>query len=265
MVLWVQHGGTVISVIAQTILTGIIVYSKYGSKYALYKVEWPKLRDISHMLVIGVPIGVADGIEVGAFGTFFALISRFGSVELAASQIVNQIAALSFMPGFALSAATGSLVGRYMGSRELSTAKNAGYRGAALGIGFMGIVGLFFIAFPGGLVSLFTKDTDVIKMSIYLLRIIAVYQVFDAMNIVFRGALNGAGDTRFTLAITVLGAWCLFIPGAYLAGFILDWGMFGAWLSVIAYTIVLGTIFGLRFKSGTWQGIKLVEKGVVGC
>lgn len=252
--------GTVVAVVVQMVLTVIAVYVKYGKEYALTKMEYPSWQDVKDMLRIGVPMGLADGIEVSAFTTFFALISRLGTNELAASQVANQIAALAFMPGFALSAATGSLVGRYLGSDDTDLATRAGYRGTFLGMGLMGLVGICFAAIPQVLVRIFSPEPGVIAVGVVLLRMMAFYQVFDAMNIIFRGALNGAGDTRFTLMVTLLGAWCIMIPGTYLAAFVFEWGMAGAWTAVVVYIVVLGVVFGLRFKSGKWNDIRLVRR-----
>ena len=128
------------------------------------------------------------------------------------SQIANQIAAFAFMPGFAFGQATGSLVGRYLGAEDCKTAEIVGYQGALLGVAAMGVVGVGFWVFSPVLGRMFTADLEVIQMTALLLKVMAFYQVFDAANIVFRGALNGAGDTRFTMAVAVAGSAVVFIP-----------------------------------------------------
>lgn len=252
--------GTVIAVVVQTVAGVIITYSRYRRSYQLTKLELPTLRDIASMVKVGLPLGLGDGIDVGAFSVFFALISRLGTVELAASQVANQITGVAFMPGFALGAATGSLVGRYVGAGKPSVAEAAGYRGVALGVGVMGVAGVLFLAIPNLLIAPFTRDPEVVRLGTLLLRVMAFYQIFDAMNIVFRGALNGAGDTRFTFVATTAAAWGVFIPGAYLAAFILGWGIAGAWIAALAYLVTLGIVSGLRFRGGRWKSIKLAHE-----
>lgn len=252
--------GTVIAVTVQTAAGIIIVYSRYRVPYRLTKLELPTIRDIASMVKVGLPLGLGDGIDVGAFSVFFALISRLGTAELAASEVANQITAIAFMPGLALGSATGSLVGRYIGAGKPSVAEAAGYRGVALGVGVMGVAGILFLTIPRLLIAPFTHDPDVIKLGIVLLRVMAFYQIFDAMNIIFRGALNGAGDTRFTFVATTVTAWGIFIPGAYLAAFKLGWGIAGAWIGALAYLVTLGIISALRFRSGRWKSIKLSHR-----
>ena len=247
--------GTVFAVWVQAVLFALCIWFYYRKEYNLHRWHWPSWQDLWRISKVGLPLGVTDSIEVGAFTAFFAIISRLGTVALAASQIVNQIAALAFMPGFALGAATGSLVGRYLGAGQADRAEELGWTGTKLCVSVMVALGLFFVAFPRSMASLFTADKEVIESCISLLRLIAVYQLFDAVNIVLRGALNGAGDTRFTMTITMFFAWGLFVPGSYLGAFSLKLGVIGAWLGAFVYLATLGVIFFFRFRHGAWKEI----------
>lgn len=249
--------GTVIAVFIQTLIAIWIVFTQYRGEYGLSSLEIPTLKELKKMVLIGFPIGLTESAEVGAFATFFAFISRLGTIELAASQIANQVASVAFMPGFALSIATGSLVGRYMGADKLSLARRVGFLGAYLGAISMGALGVLFWLFSNVFGRIFTTDPQVLALTGLLLQIVAFYQAFDGFNIVFRGALNGAGDTRFTMTCTLLAAWLLFIPGVYFFGFILDFGLVGTWIGAFLYITVLGITFGWRFASNRWQSITL--------
>ncbi len=249
--------GTVFAIACQTVFGVVLVIKHYGRQYELLKWARPRSDQIKSMIRIGLPLGVMDAIELGAFTTFFALLSRLGETELAASQIANQIAAISFMPGFALSAATGSLVGRYMGAKQMDTAEKVGYLGTALGVGIMGLMGVLFWLFANVLGRIFTDSQEVLVLTALLLKVMAFYQIFDGFNIVCRGALNGAGDTRFTMLITILGAWFVFIPGVYVFVFIFPLGLLGAWSGAIAYLLLMGIVFFMRFRKGLWKNIRL--------
>lgn len=249
--------GTNIAVAVQVTVAAIVVYRKFHKEYQLTRWEWPSLPEMVRMARVGLPIGIQDFVEVGAFSAFYALLARLGTSELAASQIANQITAVAFMPGFALGSATGSMVGRFLGAGDPDKAESCGYRGAGLGVGFMGLVGLGFLFFPRALASVFTRDPAVLGLAVPLLRVMALYQVFDALNIVFRGALNGAGDTRFTMVVTLLGAWALFIPVVWLTAFVLKWGLLGAWAGAIAYLVMAGVAFSRRFHGGRWKRIRV--------
>ncbi len=246
---------TNIAFAGQMILAALIVFKKYAQQYHLRGWSWPSLEKTRSMIKVGLPIGLADAVDVGAFATFMGLVSRLGTAELAVSQIVNQVSSVAFMPGFALGGATGSLVGRFLGAREPDLAEKVGYQGVKLGVGFMGLMGLLFWLFPRQLAGFFTPDPQLVTIAVLPMRLIAVYQVFDAMNIVFRGALNGAGDTRFAMLLTLLGAWGIFVPVVYLLAFTFNLGLPGAWGGALIYIFSLGVAVGLRFRSGRWKTI----------
>jgi MATE family multidrug resistance protein len=78
-----------------------------------------------------------------------------------------------------------------------------------------------------------------------------------SLNIVFRGALNGAGDTRFTMLITLVGAWVVFIPVVWLGAFVFKWGLLGAWVGAISYLVLAAVVFSIRFRGGRWKEIQV--------
>jgi len=249
--------GTVVAVGLQAVIALYLVFRRYGKGYELHRWELPSFAAFLATAKVGLPMGITEAMEVAAYTTFFALISRLGTSQLAASQIANQVASVAFMPGFALSAATGSLVSRFMGSRQLHLSRSVGYTGAALGASFMGFLGILFWIFSAQVGRVFSADPEVLAYTRVVLRMMAFYQAFDGFCIVFRGALNGAGDTRFTMAVTTIGSWAVFIPSVYGLAFGLNAGLVGAWLGAIVYIFSIGVVFGLRFWRGRWQSIRL--------
>lgn len=248
---------TVLAIVVQMVFAVVIVLKVYRTQYHLVGWSWPSWEQVKRMARVGLPIGLADSVDVGAFTTFMGLISRLGPAELAASQIVNQVSSVAFMPGGALGVSTGSLVGRYLGAKEPSLAERVGYIGVRLGVGFMGLMGILFWFFPQQIAGFFTPDPELARVSVLPMRLMAIFQIFDAMNMVFRGALNGAGDTRFGMVFTLIGAWGLFIPGVYLLTFTLGFGLVGAWVGALFYIISLGVTFALRFRSGRWKHMEI--------
>ena len=71
------------------------------------------------------------------------------------------------------------------------------------------------------------------------------------------GALNGAGDTNFTMLIRIVLSCLLFLPLAYFLIFVLEVGLQGAWYASMTYLIVLGLSFFFRFRQGKWKSIEL--------
>ncbi|HEY7728243.1 MAG TPA: MATE family efflux transporter, partial [Candidatus Eisenbacteria bacterium] len=90
----------------------------------------------------------------------------------------------------------------------------------------------------------------------------AVFQVFDAVNLVLSGVLRGAGDTRFPMLVTIVMAWLVFLPSAWFMTIRLGWGVLGGWVAVIFWSVGLALLLGWRFRRRRWLTMLLVERPV---
>ena len=101
--------------------------------------------------------------------------------------------------------------------------------------------------------------SEIYGYAVVLLRFVAVYCVFDTMNIIFCSAIKGAGDTRYVMIATViLSVFVLIIP-VFVAVEILEWGLMVAWVFATVYVISLGMTFYLRFRGGKWKSMRVIE------
>ena len=215
---------------------------------------WAELRSVFR---VGLPIGLGDFIEIASFSAFFALIARLGTDVLAANQIALQYMSVSFTMGAAISMATSSLVSQYLGAKQPKTAEKVAYRAVGLAMSIMGIVGLSYLIAPTTLMGFFSEETAVIQAGVTILKLVAAYQVVDGLGIVLAGALNGAGDTRFTMWARTIMAWGMFLPLVWLLAFRFDLGIGGAWAGAFIYLGGLGIVYFLRFWRGQWQYIEI--------
>ena len=92
----------------------------------------------------------------------------------------------------------------------------------------------------------------------WLLTMLALWGLLDAVNLVIGGALKGAGDTRFVLVYSVLTSWLVWMPGELLLLLWLDSGLLAAWLWLALYVLLLATGFWLRFRRGKWKAIDMI-------
>jgi len=91
----------------------------------------------------------------------------------------------------------------------------------------MGVMGVFFWAFPETLIALFNTDPEILALGSKLLILAAFFQVFDAVAMTGVGALNGTGDTRFTMMVSVTAVWTVMVPVAFIGGVWLHPSFFG--------------------------------------
>ena len=235
----------------------ILWHPAHRTRYAtnhFYIASWQELKQVAK---IGLPMGLGDFIEVSSFSTFFALIGRISTDTLAANQIALQYMSLSFTMGIAIAMAGSSLVAQHLGAKEPELAEKVGYRATYLAMLVMGIIGLSYLIAPEALMSIFSDDAFVVATGVAVLRLVALYQIFDALAIVLGGALNGAGDTTFTMWTKIVFGWCVFLPLAWLFAFPLRGGVRGAWIGALIYLGSLGIIYLMRFRAGQWKQINI--------
>lgn len=229
-------------------------HSEFSTRSA-WRLVWSRLRQL---LRIGWPAGVQQAIDVLSWGVLIILmVGRFGKEQLAASNIAIQYMIVSFMPGLGLAQALTALVGRYIGEENPTVAEQRVYEGLFLAIAYMALMGMVYFFFPVPLLSVFTTDPTVIRMGSTILLCAAVFQVFDAMNVTFAGALRGAGDTHGVAWITVALLVIVFAPLSLGTVAFTNLQSVGPWLAGTAYTVCLGLALWWRFARGQWQGIDI--------
>ena len=249
---------TLISTFFASILYVAIGLShKYNSRYGTKSFYKPDFALIRRILRIGLPMGVQFFLDNASFSVFAALIARMGDVQLAASNAAISLMSTSFMPLIGISIATTTLVGQFIGAKEIDNARKSGYTAIKTGVFYTMIIASFFFTIPKLLISIISKDAEVIRLGSRILMLAGLFQLSDGFGICANGALRGAGDTRFVMIIGLSYAWFLFVPLSYLLGHILKGGVVGAWMGATVYIILYGITVLVRFQRGKWESIKI--------
>jgi MATE family multidrug resistance protein len=228
---------------------------------------WRLERDLFvRLLRYGFPSGVQFFLEMAGFTAFVLLVGRLGIASLAATNIAFNINTLAFMPMIGCGIAVSVLVGQYLGGDKPDRAQSVVYSGFHLTLVYMLSIAAAYVLVPDVFVAPFALRADpggfseIYGYSIVLLRFVAVYSVFDTMNIVFCSAIKGAGDTRYVMLVTVVLSVFVFVMPVYLAVVVFEFGLMVAWVFATAYIISLGFIFYLRFLGGKWRAMRVIER-----
>ena len=99
------------------------------------------------------------------------------------------------------------------------------------------------------------------ELVVMLLRFVAAYSMFDATNIIFSGAIKGAGDTRFILLTTLIMS-PVPVLVAWLGVQLMDWGLIWCWVALTGWICSLGSIYLTRFLLGHWRRMHVIEPEV---
>ena len=208
------------------------------------------------VLRLGTPIGLQMLAEIGVFSLVAVLAGRLGQVVVSAHHIAIGLASFSFMGVLGVSGATAVRVGHAVGERR--SPRRAGLVGIALGAGFMTCTGMIFVGAPRPLAELFTSDPAILDLTVSLLGVAAMFQLFDGIQGVAAGALRGAGDVRFAFVANVVAHWLVGLPLALVLGFTLGFGARGLWFGLLAGLFLVAVALLARFVMVTRRHIDRV-------
>ena len=247
---------TIGSYINASIMLGFFLRRKMRSRFQTSPVR-PDAHAVQRYLRTGAPIGGQWVLEASSFAVFSSVVARMGDVSMAANQAMLQLLSISFMQGWAISIASGALVGQYLGAKDVESAEQSYRSGLKIALGLAGLVAVVFVAMPDVLLRIFTDDLRVIAVARPLLALGALFQLIDSVGIVAGGALRGAGDTRWSFLMSATAAWVVRLPLLWVAVVALDFGLLGAWVAELIFIASLALAFTLRFRGGRWKSMQL--------
>lgn len=241
-------GAGIASAVAQAMSVAVLAIA---SRRLLARPSVPRWVDAARILRVGLPMGANHGLDVASYSVFALMLAGAGQAQLAAHVVAVRILSVSFLPGYAIGEAGGVLVGQAIGAGRPDRARAAFRSATLLAVGMMLLFGFSFAAAPSAWLWPFRVALDVEAVAIRVLMLAAAIQVFDAVATTALHALNGAGDTRFTLVVTVGAAWLVKLP---VAGALvwLGWGAVGAWTGLAAEIVCLSFVLGLRIRGAGW-------------
>ena len=243
----------------------------FSAIFSIYLVFWSKknwisleLKDLKfdyftskRILKVGIPAAVEQlGLRIGML-IFEMMVISLGNLSYAAHKIALTAESISFNLGFAFSFAASALVGQELGKGSSQKALKDGYICTIIAMIVMSTFGLLFFIIPQFLVSLFTKDKDVIELATMALKIVSICQPFSGASMVLAGALRGAGDTKSVLLITYLGIFLVRIPITYLFLDVLNFGLAGAWIVMTIDLVIRSSLAFYIFRRGKWKYLQV--------
>ena len=209
--------------------------------------QWRSFRVI---LMVGIPVAVQHGLEVGAFGLFTLIAGWLGTTTLGGHQVTLNMAALMFMMAVGVSAAASVRVGHSIGRGDAAGARRAAIAAFMLGGLVMTCSTLLFALFPVQLASLYAPPGDVRNLAIILIPIAAWFQLVDGLQAVAFGVLRGAGDTRVPALLGLSGFYGVAVPLAMWLAFTGGMGAVGVWIAIV---VGLGLVAVLACARVWWR------------
>jgi putative MATE family efflux protein len=216
-----------------------------------FRFDFEQLRSI---FGIGFPASVESLLfNAGKLITQIFIVGM-GTASIAANYIAASIFGLLNIPGAALSIAATTLVGQYMGRGESDEAKSTlTYLIKAASVSLFAMCALVF-PFSTFIASLYTSSRDVIEIAAAVIRtsIITIPTIW-SLSFLLPAGLKGAGDAKYTMAVSVFSMWAFRITMGYILGVPLKMGVMGVWIGMYIDWLVRAVLFYIRLQSGKWK------------
>lgn len=219
--------------------------------------------EFTRMMRFGLPSGFNWLFEFLAFIFFInVVVAGLGTAAVAAFNSVMQLNSVSFMPSFGLASAGAVLVGQAIGAGRKDDVPHVVKLTAGTASVWMASAGVAYLLIPGLLLLPFARGADgpaVMQFGARMLMVSAAWQVFDASAMALAECLRATGDTLFPLVVRLIIAWLVFVPGAWFTVRNFDGGDVGAMAWLVIYLALLAGVLLLRFRSGKWRTLELIE------
>src|SRR5262245_2726934 len=221
----------------------------------------PDWAIIKSLFRFGLPTGF-QGIAMNIGGVvMLRFIGSLGRAEGAAAQAAfavsyTELFSLITWTSVGLMGAAAAVAGQNLGAGHPDRAQQAVHKAARYGLSVVSFVGLFFLFFPRQLLGVFgMEDPVALEIGTQLLRVLSVSGLFITTALAYTGGLQGTGDTKSPLYISIISQ--IFVPLGicFLIQQTCTLNAIDIWLAILAGHVTRCTLSVLRFNQGNWRRI----------
>ncbi|MDP6878449.1 MAG: MATE family efflux transporter [Candidatus Marinimicrobia bacterium] len=232
--------------ISQIIVWFIFVYMLFIKHHTYIKF---KLKDFSlstyiifDIIKVGIPVSMSMVVMAIGQLVFNRLLVNYSTNAVAAYQIGGRIDMLVFLPIFGIASALTTMVGMFYGANEISKIRLISWYGIKSSLIITSICSVILYIFAPIVISIFTADPLIQRISIDYLRIISILFPFISIGLTIGRILQGLGQGMPSLIITTIRVIGVAGPLAYYFTFIqnrpVEWIWYSMFISGIFATII---------------------------
>jgi putative MATE family efflux protein len=229
---------------------------------AKISLAWPGMDWAKRILNIAGPSGVLNMVRVTSLMAFTRILAETpqASSALAGMRLGFSIESLAFMPAFGLAVAASALVGQSLGMENPARATRIGWLAAHHAAAVSTVAAVILVVFADPLAGMIAgSQPEVAHVTAQFLRYIGVTEPFFAYMVVLLGAMQGAGDTKSPMWLSLIVMWMVRVPAAavFALPFGLGMGSDGAWLAMSLTQLIGGLLAMVLFAQGRWKSVRI--------
>ena len=210
-------------------------------------------------LRIAVPGGVENGLFALGKVLVVSIVSNFGTAQIAANGVANNISQIAVMVVNAVNLAIVPVVGQCMGAGDCQQAEH--YTKKLMGISYLSllVLGLGVCLLLPWILPFYHLEEDTLHLASTL---IVIHNLFalalhpTAFNL--PNSLRAAGDVHYTMVVGIVSMVVFRLGGAFLLGVILHLGVLGVWIAMGLDWLARSAASGIRYQTKQWQNIRVI-------
>jgi putative MATE family efflux protein len=221
----------------------------------------PDFAIIRALFRFGLPAGI-QGVAMNVAGVmllrFIGSLPESAEAQAAYAVGYSELFSLITWTSVGLMGAAASVAGQNLGAAKPERSAHAVHIAARIGLVVAATIGALFLLIPNQLLGIFgLNDPTVVRLGRELLRFLSVSGLFITVALTYTGGLQGTGDTRSPLYITLVSQ-VLLPPG--ICFFLTQSGHLqasGVWLAILVGHMTRCLLSVLRFQQGKWRHIQV--------
>ena len=172
-------------------------------------------RHVGQIVQLGIPSGLTQAIFSSAMIVVQSLTNSFGEMFIAANVIVMRVDGFAMMPNFSFGMAMTTYAGQNVGAKKMDRVSQGAKQGTLIAVGCSTVITAGILLFGKHLMAIFTKTSELVDMSMYMMSILAVGYIAMAVTQSLSGVMRGAGDTVTPMWISLINTVVIRVPLAY--------------------------------------------------
>lgn len=207
---------------------------------------------MKRVIELGVPSGATQAILSSAMIIVQSLTNCFGAMFIAANVIVMRVDGFAMMPNLTFGMAMTTYSGQNVGAGDLKRVDIGAKQGTILGVACSTVITSIILIFGKYLMMIFTDTAELVDLSVYIMRIMAIGYIAMAVTQCLSGIMRGAGDTLTPMWISLCTTVLFRVPVAYGISFLtrtaeLPFGRFECIAISLVSAWVLGSVLTTIF------------------
>ena len=219
----------------------------------------PDFTIIRSLFKFGLPTGV-QGIAMNIGGVlmlrFIGSLEQSAAAQAAYAVGYTELFSLITWTSVGLMGASATIAGQNLGAGNPERAVDGVRVAAKVGVCVAAVIGMLFVMVPQYLLAVFgMTDPTVLQLGRTLLAYLSVSGLFITVALSYTGGLQGTGDTRSPLFISVISQ--VLVPLGLCAIFQASRGLqpTDIWLAIVVGHFTRASLSVMRFRQGKWRNI----------